>query len=80
MREEFMKSIASRPPAVFVVSSQLCFRGPNDYHKLDRWPEFESYLHANYSLEEQWMPARQTYWSSYPGEPLGYRIYVRHRG
>lgn len=66
----FWKAIQARPPRVIVVSSWLHLINAGDYKKLAMWPEFASYLSANYDVEiERSFPPNMT------GQQ-GYRVYV----
>ncbi len=75
-RRGFKLAFLSRPPRVVVVSSDEC--GPPDfaYHKLERWPWLNEYLHNNYDLVREEKPQEVERWGGQPALPYGYRIYV----
>ena len=75
-REQFSGAVFARPPEVIVVTSHLHIDGPDHYLKLDRWPAFEAFLAANYTLATEWSPSRTTRWWSREEFPAGYRLYV----
>ena len=76
-RQSFASQIFTNPPQVIVISSWLHIDGPDNYRKLDRWPELQHFLATNYRLDTDWHPTRPMRWWS--REELGnsYRIYVR---
>lgn len=75
-REQFSTAIHAKPPQVMVVTSYLYLTDLTDFRKLDRWPEFESFLRDNYDLQTQWSPTRTARWWSREETPASYRIYV----
>jgi len=79
-QEHFWDSIRSKPPVVFVVTSHLCGDGPPNYsyHRLHDWPQFDTWIAANYHLYADRIPSRKVYWSGEPAQPFGYRIYLRN--
>jgi len=81
-REAFWQSITKNPPSVFVVSSNDCdpptARPAYDYKKINRWPQFNDYLNANYHLDVERIPPHMVNSGSSPSKPLGYRIYVQN--
>jgi hypothetical protein len=78
MREQFSAAVLANPPQVIVVTSSLVFYddGPGEYRKLDRWPAFQSFLAAGYTLQTEWSPTRTARWWSREEIPASYRIYV----
>jgi hypothetical protein len=78
MRDRFWNDIQRHPPAVFVVSKQL-YPGPDTYAKLQRWPQFYSYLASNYTLVDQYQPQSPVLWTSHPAWPAGFRVYLRNQ-
>jgi hypothetical protein len=75
-RTQFSAAIQANPPQVIVVTSHLHMDGPDEYRKLDRWPAFQSFLTANYTLQTEWSPTRTARWWSREETPASYRIYV----
>jgi hypothetical protein len=75
-RANFLTAVEARPPQVIVVTSHLHMDGPDDFLKLDRWPAFQSFLAANYSLHTEWAPTRTARWWSREETPASYRIYL----
>jgi len=75
-RAQFFDAIHANPPQVIVVTSHLHIDGPDNFLKLDRWPAFESFLAANYTLQTEWSPTRTARWWSREETPASYRIYV----
>jgi hypothetical protein len=45
-REGFLSDVEKNPPLVFVMSAPLFPAGPNEYKKLDQWPEFREWLNG----------------------------------
>jgi len=80
LRGQFLDEVEAAPPRVFVVTDKLfpnSGKEPDTFDKLKRWPQFDAYLSAHYSLfEERTMP-RPFRWTSYAEPPARYRIYVR---
>ena len=79
-RAEFRDRVFAHPPAVIVVSSWLYPSGPDDYKKLDRWPELAEWLQRDYRLDTDWKPPRTMRWWSREEWGPGYRIYVVRSG
>jgi hypothetical protein len=79
-RTNFSATIQANPPQVIVVTSHLHMDGPDEYRKLDRWPAFEGFLAANYTLHTDWVPTRTARWWSREETPASYRIYVLRDG
>jgi hypothetical protein len=73
-REKFWRELRNNPPQVFVVGAELYPTGPENFGKLNMWPQFDQYLRDNYRVYDQR--------SFRPGEPgpLDYRIYVAKDG
>ncbi len=74
-------SYAQRDPASVIVVSNGVFAEPNSYGKLQRWPEFESYLASHYTLAMQrsFPQERYTYHADTPfpaDERDSYRLYI----
>ena len=55
-REQFSTAIHAKPPQVIVVTSYLYLTDLTDFRKLDRWPDFESFLRDNYDLQTAMVP------------------------
>jgi hypothetical protein len=79
-QREFAAAMRAHPPRVIVVTSHLHIDGPDEYKKLDRWPEFEMFLKNEYTLDTEWAPHRTARWWSREETPAGYRVYVLRRG
>jgi hypothetical protein len=78
-REKFWSDIQRNPPEVIIVSDRLFPDGPDDYQQLFRWPQFNSYLQAEYALYIQRDPGAGLHWGGRTEFPAGYRIYLRKR-
>jgi Dolichyl-phosphate-mannose-protein mannosyltransferase len=70
-RRKFLLQLTARPPRVIVVTQSLFPLGPNNYAKLDRWPEFKQFLDTCYSssIQRDFPPAHN--------RNPGYRLYLR---
>ncbi len=79
LREQFLQAVESNPPAVFVVTNELCFHETGSYAKLDQWPEFSQYLTANYAVYAERKPVSSHVLKlgKRATPPFGYRVYVR---
>jgi len=75
-RAGFSAAMQAHLPRVIVVTSHLHIDGPDEYRKLDRWPEFAALLASDYTLDTQWAPSRTARWWSREETPAGYRVYV----
>ena len=75
-RQQFSVAVLANPPQVIVVTSHLHMDGPDNYHKLDLWPAFQSFLAGDYTLQTEWSPTRTARWWSREETPASYRIYV----
>jgi hypothetical protein len=77
-RARFWRDLQAHPPEVFVVTDRLCMnvRG-GTFDKLQRWPEFDEYLRANYTMIVQRTPPDKVLWWNQPMQPPSYRIYVK---
>jgi Glycosyltransferase family 87 len=72
LRRNFLLQLTTHPPRVIVVTQALFPLGPNNYAKLDRWPEFQQFLTTCYSAQVQRdFPPAHNY---HPG----YRLYLRN--
>jgi hypothetical protein len=78
-REKFWSDLQHSPPAVIVVTGRSFFNGSAAYQKLSQWPEFDRYLHQNYSICMERTPTQPVRWWSKPEIPVGYRIYLRNQ-
>ncbi len=78
-RKEFWE-LARKDPATVMVVSNEWFGMPNSFNKLDTWPEFKSYLNANYTpvLDRVFLHELGVTRMQGGGEPDAYRIYVRN--
>jgi uncharacterized membrane protein len=79
-RGAFWNSVASDPPRVIIVVAGLFPSGPPGFQKLQRWPQFDEFLDAHYSLYRQATTSRPTYWWAHRDPPQSYRIYVLKAG
>lgn len=77
-RSRFWRTIQKNPPQVFVVTNEFCVNRPSNFERLERWPLFDEYLGANYSLYVQRTPPDPVRWWSHPAPAPSYRIYVRN--
>jgi hypothetical protein len=75
-RTAFWDDIHRMPPHVIVVTSWLHTSGPDNFRKLDLWPEFKDYLGQNYSLYAERTPPHMVRWESRTLPPRSYRIYL----
>lgn len=76
-RAGFQNALWSSPPSVILVTSPLFPRGPNDFKKLQLWPEFEEYLNSRYSLcVQRTLRKPVDLGGMRPQLPPGYRIYL----
>jgi hypothetical protein len=75
LREEFLGELQARPPRVMVLTSQLCFKGPHGFGKVDNWPEFRSFLNDRYALALERTPEPNAVGWNPPDVPYSYRIY-----
>jgi hypothetical protein len=79
-RAEFAAAMRAHPPQVIVVTSHLHIDGPEEYKKLEGWPEFQAFLASDYTLNTEWTPGRTARWWSREETPAGYRVYVLRAG
>ncbi len=78
-RQLFWKRAQADPAAVLVFTNEWYF-GTNSFGKIDTWPQFRSYLAANYvevrsrtfPLEDRHVPS-----NSPTDPPIAYRLYLR---
>lgn len=77
LRRHFWQQMESSPPRVIVMTNSDCYEDRPSFDRFSRWPEFQSYLDANYALmrESGTLPPVR-YWS-HPMEAYQYRVYVR---
>ncbi|QEE28111.1 hypothetical protein FTW19_08970 [Terriglobus albidus] len=78
-REEFLAEIYEKPPRVVVITDDLFPSGPAGFQKLERWPQFASYLQANYRLCAEGTPLSDLRWWSRKQPPHSYRIFCSLR-
>jgi len=79
-QDKFWQTQAVHPAAVFVITNEVFGEG-NSFGKIDRWPEFASYLARNYTLVVVRRFPREDIWGDYvvPMETArAYQIYVRN--
>jgi len=70
-RSRFWRELQGNPPRVIVIGQGLYPDDLDDYRKLNQWPQFETYLYANYVLYDE-----RAFKPSDPG-PRGFRVYVQ---
>jgi len=78
LRRRFWQQMQLNPPRLIVVTDSLCYDVAPSYDKYSRWPEFQSFLDANYALARQSGPQQPVRYWSRSAVPFGYRIYA-HR-
>ena len=76
-REDFLDAVRDADPKVLVVSDQDCFTMNRSFSRLDRWPQFQSFVQQNYTLLAQRTPPHAIGWWRHPSPPFSYRIYLR---
>ena len=82
-RERYWRLERRDPPTVLVLSNQELLR-PNNYSRVERWPEFAAYVRANFTEVVERRFPNEAGATHFAGErrPLadedGYRIYVRN--
>ena len=76
-RARFWAALEKNPPKIFVLTNELCTNEPSSFQKVQRWPQFDEYLRANYAMDMQRTPPDEVLWWSRSMLPDSYRIYVR---
>jgi len=77
LRQRFFTALAAAPPEAIIVTDSVCYTQPRSFSKYARWPEFERYLAAHYTLAtERTNLSAEHYWSR-TTTPFDYRIYLR---
>ena len=64
-----------RDPCTVIVLSNEWFQRRNSFDKIKLWPEFEQFLHQNFT---QVVERRSVGEGNQPSNPDGYRIYIRN--
>ena len=77
LRRRFWQQMGPTPPQVIVVTDSNCYNDARTFDKFGRWPEFQSYLNANYMLARESGPLPPVRYWSHPMQAYQYRIYVR---
>ena len=77
LRRHFWQEMALAPPRLIVETDSVCYESVRSFDKYEHWPEFQSYLAANYVLVKQSGPQAPVHYWSRPLVPFGYRIYER---
>ena len=77
-RRKFWPSIDAHPPRLFIVTDDLFPSGPGGFLKLERWPQFATYLRQDYRLCAEGKPTNAVRWWSRSEQPHSYRIYCRN--
>lgn len=76
-RRGFLPAILEARPRVIVLSSQYCLGFADGMTRVARWPEMDSLLSKDYSIDGGWEPRRAVHLWSRSEMPPSYRIYVR---
>jgi hypothetical protein len=66
-----------KPPRVIVMTDSDCYEDKRSFDRFEKWPEFQRYLDANFTLERDSGPLPPVRYWSHPMEAYQYRIYVR---
>jgi hypothetical protein len=78
-RALFWRAYQQSHPEVVVLTSQYCF-GPDNFQKIDVWPQLRDDLLHSYNLVAEWHAAQPQHWWARREMPAQYRIYIRKRG
>jgi nicotinic acid mononucleotide adenylyltransferase len=76
LRRRFEQAVTARPPLVFVAVSGYFLNGGDGYRKLERWPAFQRWLAAHYTLAVERPSAGEVRWWNRTQPEPGYRLYV----
>jgi hypothetical protein len=76
LRRRFEQAVTARPPLTLVAVSGYFLDSGSGYRKLERWPAFERWLAANYTLAVERPSAGEVRWWSRPQPEPGYLLYV----
>lgn len=78
LRRRFWQAIDRNPPRLIVVTDSACYDPVPTFDKFSKWPEFSTFLAANYTLARTSGPQRPVHYWSRAVTPFAYRIYI-HR-
>lgn len=78
LRHKFWQAIDRNPPRLIVVTDSFCYDPIPTFDKFSKWPEFSTWLAANYTLTRTSGPQRPVRYWSRAVTPFAYRIY-QHR-
>jgi len=76
-RHDFLATVQQAAPRILVVTDQDCFTMNRSFTRLDRWPQFLTFVAQNYTLTTQYTPHHTVGWWRHPSPPFSYRIYLR---
>lgn len=76
-RQDFLSTVQQAAPRILVVTDQDCFTMNRGFTRLDRWPQFLTFVAQNYTLTTQYTPPHTIGWWRHPSPPFSYRIYLR---
>lgn len=76
-RAEFLAELKVTQPKAIVLTDELCFAEHHGFDWIESWPDLASYLHENYSVNEEWS-SQLTYrmWNR-PQRPTAFRLYLK---
>jgi len=77
-RKEFWNTLTAHTPDVLILSNQDCGR-PNNFDKINRWPQLASLLTSDYRLYKEVHPPDPIHWASTSVPSNSYRLYLRQR-
>jgi hypothetical protein len=77
LRRRFWEQMKRKPPRVIVMTDSDCYEDERSFDRFEKWPEFQRYLDANFTLERDSGPLPPVRYWSHPMEAYQYRIYVR---
>jgi len=75
-RAAFWKAYQQAHPEIVVLTSQYCF-GPDNFKKLDAWPQLRDDLSHSYTQLTEWHPTQPQHWWARREMPSQFRIYIR---
>ncbi len=71
--------LAAKDPATVLVITNEWFQGDDSFRKIDTWPEFATYLKANYTVVgSRSFPIPNIRYTQGGADPPAYRIYIRN--
>lgn len=75
-RNAFWAAYQKARPEIVVMTSQYCF-GPDNFQKIDTWPQLRDDLAHSYQLVTEWHANQPQHWWARREFPSQYRIYLR---